>query len=76
MKKYLAFKKLSIVTICLYIISYLIYSFIVFEFNNPFKWIINIPTYDNEVRAVLLGYWIIYYVVGYYIIYSEIKEKK
>ena len=75
MKKYLAFKKLAKITICLYVISYLIYSFIVFEFNNPFKWIINIPNYDNDVRAIIIGYWILYYVVAYWVIYSEIKEK-
>lgn len=76
MKKYIAFKKLGILTICIYVFTYLFYSFVTFEFCNPFKWIINIPTYEKKTRAILLGYWIIYYIVAYWIILQHIKNKE
>jgi len=39
-------------TITLYTIVYLVRTFIIWEFNNPFAWIINMPNYDNETRGL------------------------
>ncbi len=43
-----------IITLFLYIIIYLIYSWCIWEFINPIQWIINIPTYSNLERFMLL----------------------
>lgn len=37
-----------------YSIVYFIKTFIIWEFKNPFKWIMDIPTASPDVRAVIL----------------------
>ncbi len=38
----------------IYTIVYLIKTFIIWKFTNPFLWIINIPSYPNEIRAGII----------------------
>lgn len=42
------------ITIEIYTIVYFVKSFLTFEFTNPFKWIIDLPTYLPEVRGTIL----------------------
>ena len=48
-------------SIAIYIVWYAVASFILWEFYNPFTWIINIPNYNIAERATLLFVFIIYY---------------
>lgn len=40
----------QLITFALYTVVYLVKSFVLWEFTNPFDWIINLPTYLPEVR--------------------------
>jgi len=37
-----------------YTIVYLFKTFIIWEFTNPFNWIINLPSYDGVIRFGIL----------------------
>ncbi len=39
--------------VCEYTIVYLIKSFVIWEFKNPFEWIINLPTYAAQDRFMI-----------------------
>lgn len=65
-----------VITSILYIIIYLIYTFIVWNFTNPFLWIISIPKYDQGTRVVILFYWSLYYIILYISIYNYYKNKQ
>jgi hypothetical protein len=41
-----------------YAVVYLFYTFIFWEFKNPFQWVINIPSYSGETRFLILFYFI------------------
>lgn len=58
------------ITAILCIIAYLIKTFIIWEFTNPFNWIINMPNYDNETRGMIIVFIIMYYGVLYSILYE------
>ena len=47
-------------TLSIWIITYIIWSFITWNFFNPFKWIIDIPSYENNNRGIGLFFWIFY----------------
>jgi hypothetical protein len=53
------------ITLCLYTIFYLFVSFIIFEFKNPFQWIVNIPIYNETNRFHILFSILFYYTVLY-----------
>ena len=50
----------TIQTLCLWVIIYLIRSFAIFELENPFKWIIDMPTYSINERSGILGCFLCY----------------
>lgn len=67
--------------IAIYVIVYFIKTFVEWEFKNPFKWIIDIPTYDNEIRGMILffytmGYTAIYFGTGAYLEFKAEEESK
>jgi hypothetical protein len=62
-------------TLILYVIVYFLYSFIVWEFKNPFEWIINMPIYESSSRFLILCAWVIYHS-GSIFIFKYIKEIK
>lgn len=37
-----------------YTLVYLVKSFVIWEFTNPFQWIIDIPTYQPDTRGLIL----------------------
>lgn len=49
------------VSACIYTFIYLFYSFTVWGFENPIRWIIELPTYTGTMRfgilLALLFYW-------------------
>jgi len=49
-----------LINLSLYLIVYLIKSFIIWEFTNPVRWIINIPKYGQEARGFILFAYILY----------------
>ena len=51
-------------TVILYSIIYFSYSFIMWEFKNPFEWIINVPTYESSSRFLILFAWGAYHSVS------------
>ena len=53
-------RKHTLQTLFIWIVVYIIWSFITWNFFNPFKWIINIPTYSYEHRGIGLFFWILY----------------
>ncbi|MBL4654175.1 MAG: hypothetical protein JKY53_15125 [Flavobacteriales bacterium] len=44
-----------------YTVIYFIGTFVVWEFRNPFQWIIDLPTYENEHRFFIFLSVLIYY---------------
>lgn len=64
------------ITISLYIISYLCYSFIVWELINPFRWIILIPTSSIDYRLFTLFFLSFYHIVLGVLISETAKDKK
>lgn len=61
-------------TALIYIMIYLIATFVLWEFRNPFQWIIDIPTYDEKSRfAILFCY--AFYTATSLVIISESKKK-
>ena len=79
MKKYLAIKSIKrtmIVTVAAYLFVYVCYSFTVFEFKNPFQWIINIPTYQTEERFGIMVGFLMYYGISFFAWHDHFKAKK
>lgn len=46
-----------------YTVVYIVYTYVMWEFKNPFQWIIDIPTYDYERRGMLLFCAFLYYMM-------------
>lgn len=66
-----AFKKQAIITLILYVIVYFIYTFVIWEFKNPLQWIIDIPTYTDDKRAMILFSYAIYHCMLFILIYER-----
>jgi len=64
------------VTIILYFIVYFIKSFIIWDFTNPFQWIIDIPTYEDGDRFLILFCIILWQTFQILIITPLINTKK
>lgn len=58
----------------LYAFVYFFRTFVIFEFRNPFQWIIDIPSYSPEARFLLLFLIICYYSITLFIIYVNNKK--
>ena len=43
-----------------YAIIYLCKSFVIFEFTNPFQWILDVPSYDGIQRFNILGMYMLW----------------
>ncbi len=66
----------SIISSINYLIVYLIRSFIIWQFNNPFQWIIDIPTEGREYRMVVLFCVTLYYGILSTLVYGAKDELK
>ena len=75
MKKKIAIRVFLQTTI-IYLVVYLFVSFMYWNFNNPFQWVIDLPNMDSSHRACVLSYIIMYYGLSIFIHYSIIKESK
>lgn len=60
------------IILAIWVFAYLFKSFIVFELNNPFEWIINIPHYTRSTRVSILITFLCFHLL--IILYSEVKE--
>lgn len=60
----------KIISIC-YTIYYLIKTFVIWKFTNPFDWIINIPNYTNDDRGTIIGGIIIIYTFTTIFVYIQ-----
>lgn len=77
--KYPLLKHLGIswgITTIVYIIIYLMKSFITWNLTNPFQWIIDIPTYDSVDRFLILIFMLFYLIINNVISYNIVTEKK
>lgn len=75
MKKQLNIIKIQFLfTASLYLFIYLFRSFCVFEFTNPFQWIIDIPSYTKEDRGLILFGFIFYHSFVYGVVYCHITD--
>lgn len=61
MKKFV--KQNLLTTFILYVLIYFIKTFVTWEFNNPFQWIIDMPKYEAESRGSILIIYIFYQIV-------------
>jgi Na+-driven multidrug efflux pump len=57
-KKILAYNLL--VSACIYAVVYLFKSFIIWDFTNPIQWVIDIPSYRESVRLLILMCYVLY----------------
>lgn len=61
MKQYIkAYLTTSAVAVLIYTIGYLIKTFVIFQFTNPFQWVIDIPTYKESTRLIIAFYYVLY----------------
>lgn len=51
----------QLATFCIYILLYLIKTFVIWKITNPFLWIINLPDYDSNTRGLILTGFVCYY---------------
>lgn len=68
-----------ITNILLYTIAYLIKTFVIWKFTNPFTWIINMPNYNNEDRGLILFaivFWQVIQVLVIYGILTDLQKKQ
>lgn len=63
------------VTCVIYTIAYLVKTFIMWEFTNPFGWIINLPEYSSDTRVMILIAFLFLYPVQLFIVYDILKNK-
>lgn len=66
----------QVITAIIYIIVYLIISFTIWDFYNPFYWMIHLNEAPSEVRFTLLLGLAFYYFMLYSIIDQHEKDKK
>ena len=71
----IALTRHTVQTIALYIVIYLYSTFVIWKFENPFQWIIDIPTCDDKDRAMILSYFIMYVGISLFVHYQIVKEK-
>ena len=69
------FRKIWLVNICIYLVVYTIWTFVMWEFRNPFQWIIDIPTYNYEHRGMGLFAFALYYFFLTLILSDKEKER-
>jgi len=62
MKKVLTYHMAT--TSIVYIICYLIYSFITWEVVNPFQWVLDLPNEAMSHRAAVLMTFILWHMIG------------
>lgn len=58
----------------IYTFVYLFKTFVIWEFTNPFQWIIDIPKYSLEDRGLLLTGIIMWQSFQFFVIYINKKE--
>jgi hypothetical protein len=73
MKKVLLYNFL--LTLALYAIYYVCRTFVIWKFENPFQWIIDIPTYDYEGRLLILTCYLMYQGIQMFTIYQNLYRK-
>lgn len=59
----------------LYILVYLIKTFCIWEFTNPFQWVVDLPTYDSGGRFIGLILVIFWQGAQFGVIFEAIKPK-
>jgi hypothetical protein len=74
MKKTLLYNFL--LTSALYTIYYLGRSFVIWDFENPFQWIIDIPIYNYEGRTLILFCYLFYQGIQIFAIYQYLNPDK
>jgi len=62
------------ITALIYATVYLLKSFIIWKFTNPFFWIINLGTFGEGTRFLILFYTLFYYGVLFGLIFSNKKH--
>lgn len=69
---------MQITTVIFYTVIYLLKSFVIWKFTNPFNWLIAIPSYDSTGRLTVLGILFIYYffVIAFAVVATEPKKNK
>jgi len=58
-----------------YTIVYLVKTFIIWEFTNPFQWIIDLPTCTEGMRFMILFYFLAWQIIQPVIIYKVVNGK-
>lgn len=62
-------------TIGIWIVWYFIWAFSIWEFYNPFQWIIDIPTYEWTNRFLILAY-LFFYSAASILLWKEHYKNK
>lgn len=75
MKKLKMFIRGQLVTMFIYLIVYLVTSFVIWDFKNPFQWILDLPKADIVMRCGVLIVFVFYYSC-LYITMSDIQKEK
>ena len=51
-------------TLIIWIVWYSVWVFSIWEFFNPFRWIIDMPTYSSGDRFIGLFFWLFYMILS------------
>lgn len=68
------FLKSQLITSCCYGFYYFIKTFAIWKFENPFNWIIDIPTYRTDVRACIIIAVLFWYGILNFLIFINQEE--
>ena len=69
----------TLLNMVVYIVIYMIRTYVIWEFRNPFEWILNIPDYSYDTRGQLLCGFVVYYfmlVSASQGVIEKLKQKK
>lgn len=68
------FKIVQLLSLGIYTVVYLLWSFVMWDFYNPIQWIIDIPTYNASERGEIV-FWVFFYYLGILRISVGIHER-
>lgn len=64
------------ISVILYTLAYAVRSFIIWDFRNPFQWVLDIPIYSNDTRGMILFFWVIYQAILILAVTEFLKKDK
>jgi hypothetical protein len=69
-------KQIFITNFLIYSFCYLAKTWVIWEFTNPFRWVLDIPVYSNEDRGLILAFYFMYLIIHVVVFVVHTDTKK